>query len=252
MENSIKNKIKKRYSQIVTTGNTNSCCTPGKCYTSDSPTTVTQSMGYAQKELYSIPQESILGLGCGAPLVATKLQEGETVVDLGSGAGIDTFLASKQVKDSGKVYGIDMTDKMLEKARENAVKERYQNVEFKKGDIEKRIPLEDNSVDAVISNCVINLTLNKVDAFKEVYRILKTNGRMVISDLVTDKEVALEEIDSEQWCECIDGASTKEKYLFWIKQVGFKNIEILKEQMYLKETNDDGKKLTSLIIRAIK
>ena len=252
MENSIKNKIKKRYSQIATTGNANSCCTPGECCTADYPTIVTQSIGYEQKELNSIPQESILGLGCGAPVTATALREGETVVDLGSGAGIDVFLASKQVKDYGKVYGIDMTDKMLEKARENAIKGNYQNVEFKKGDIEKHIPLDDDYVDAVISNCVINLTLNKVDAFKEVYRILKTNGRMVISDLITDKEIPLEQIDSEQWCECIDGVSTKENYLSWIKQAGFENVEVLKEQTYLEKTKTDGRKITSLIVRAIK
>ena len=253
MKNSIKNEIKERYSQIVTTGNATGCCTPGECCTADSPMTVTRSMGYEQKELESIPSESILGLGCGAPLVATGLQEGETVVDLGSGAGIDAFLASKQVRDSGMVYGIDMTDKMLDKARENASKGGYRNVEFKKGDIEKRIPLDDDFADAVISNCVINLTMSKIDAFREAYRILKTNGRMVISDLVADREIAKEEIDSEQWCKCIDGASTRQKYLSWIRQAGFKDIEILKEQTYLEEANDgDGRSLISLVIRAIK
>ena len=252
MKNSIKNEIKKRYSQIATAGNANSCCTPEECCTTDSPTVVTQSIGYEQKELNSIPQESILGLGCGAPLIATALQEGETVVDLGSGAGIDAFLASKQVKDSGRVIGIDITEKMLEKARENATKGNYHNVEFKKGDIEEYIPLDNNSVDAAISNCVVNLTINKVDAFKEVFRILKANGRMVISDLITDKEIPLEQIDSEQWCECIDGTSTKENYLSWIKQAGFENVEVLKEQTYLEETKMDGRKIISLIIRAIK
>ena len=252
MKNSIKKEIKKRYSQIAHTGNASICCTSGEYCTIDSPSVVTQSIGYEQKELDSIPQESILGLGCGAPLVATALQEGETVVDLGSGAGIDAFLASKQVKDSGRVIGIDMTDKMLEKAKENATKGNYQNIEFKTGDIEKHIPLDDNFVDAVISNCVINLTLNKVNAFKEVFRILKPHGRMVISDLVTDKEIPLERVDCKQWCECIDGALTKEKYLSWIKQAGFNNIKVLKEQTYLEGEQTDGRKITSLIIRAIK
>ena len=122
---------------------------------------------------------------------------------MGSGAGIDIFLAAKKVLDSGKAIGIDMTDQMLKKARENATKGNYSNVEFKKGDIEENIPLNSNSVDAVISNCVINLTTNKINAFKEVFRILRSNGRMVISDLITDVELPPGEINSDQWCECI-------------------------------------------------
>jgi len=136
---------------------------------------------------------------------------------LGSGAGIDIFLAARKVLDSGKAIGIDMTDDMLEKARENAKKGNYPNVEFKKGDIEENIPLNDNSVDAVISNCVINLTTNKTNAFKEVFRILKSNGRMVISDLITDKELSADQVNSEKWCECIDGALTKENYISCIE-----------------------------------
>ena len=120
----------------------------------------------------SIPEESILGLGCGAPLNFTDIKTGEILVDLGSGAGIDAFLASKLVGDEGKVIGIDMTDEMLEKARKIALNN-YKNVEFRKGDIEEKIPIEDNSVDVIISNCVINLTSNKTSTFKEVYRILK-------------------------------------------------------------------------------
>ncbi len=125
-------------------------------------------------------------------------------------------MAANIVKNSGKVIGIDMTDKMLEKARDNAEKYGYKNVEFREGDIEKRIPVEDNSVDAVISNCVINLTSNKVDTFKEIYRILKPEGigKMVISDLVTDKEIDnTNSINAENWCSCIDGALTKENTL---------------------------------------
>ena len=127
-------------------------------------------VGYDNKELESIPA-SVLGVGCGAPLHHADAKEGEIVVDLGSGAGIDVFLSANKVGHSGKVVGIDLTNEMLEKARRNAKENGYTNVEFRKGDIEKRIPVDDNSVDLVISNCVINLTTNKADTFKEVHRI---------------------------------------------------------------------------------
>lgn len=252
MENSIKYNIKKKYSQIAASGNSDCCCMPGECKSDDSPIDATKLIGYNQKELESIPQEAILGVGCGAPLNHANLKEGETVVDLGSGAGIDIFLASKKVTDSGKAIGIDMTDKMLEKARENALKGDYSNVEFRKGDIEENIPLENNTVDAVISNCVINLTTNKTNAFKEVFRILKHDGRMVISDLITDTELPLGQINSDQWCACIDGALTKENYLSCIKQAGFKTIQVLEERVYIEGEKISGRKITSLVIKAVK
>ena len=252
MENSIKDEIKKKYSKIVVSGNDDCCCMPGECDPGDSPIDATKLIGYNQKELESIPQEAILGVGCGAPINHTKLKEGEIVVDLGSGAGIDIFLAARKVLDSGKAIGIDMTDDMLEKARENAKKGNYLNVEFKKGDIEENIPLTDNSVDAVISNCVINLTTNKTNAFKEVFRILKSNGRMVISDLITDKELSADQVNSEKWCECIDGALTKENYLSCIRDAGFKKIDVLEERAYMDGEKINDRKITSLVIKAIK
>jgi ubiquinone/menaquinone biosynthesis C-methylase UbiE len=146
-----------------------------------------------------------------------------------------------------------MTDEMLEKARKAAKDNGYTNVEFRKGDIEKRIPVEDNNVDAVISNCVINLTTDKVNTFKEIYRILKKDGRgrMVISDLVTDKEID-NTIDSEKWCSCIDGALIKDNYLDSIRKAGFQNVEILEERMYMEGDKVDGRKITSLVIKAVK
>ncbi len=252
MENSIKEDIKKRYSKIVVSGNDSCCCMPGECKPEDSPIDATKLIGYDQKDLESIPQEAILGVGCGAPLNHANLKEGEVVVDLGSGAGIDIFLASKKVLDSGKAIGIDMTDQMLEKARENAKKGDYSNVEFKKGDIEEAIPLESNSVDAVISNCVINLTTNKTNAFKEVFRILRHDGRMVISDLITDTELSPKEINSDQWCECIDGALTKDNYLSCMRQAGFEKIEVLEERAYMEGEKINGRKITSLVIKAVK
>jgi ubiquinone/menaquinone biosynthesis C-methylase UbiE len=205
--------------------------------------------------LKSIPEESILGLGCGAPLNFVNIKKGEILVDLGSGAGIDVFLASKMVGKEGKVIGIDMTDEMLEKARKVAIKNNYKNVEFRKGDIEEKIPIEENSVDIVISNCVINLTSNKTNTFKEIYRILKKdgqNGRMIISDLITTKEISKDDINTNNWCSCIDGALTKENYLKSIRDAGFQNIEILNEKNYMDESHfRDGRKIVSIIVRAI-
>ena len=226
----IKEKVKEKYGKIALAGNSSEgCCAPSECcgqcksisVTTYSPVQIAKNIGYDTKELESIPESSILGVGCGAPVNFADIHEGEVVVDIGSGGGIDVFLSAKKVKDSGKVIGIDMTDEMLEKAQNIAKQNGYTNVEFKKGDVERGIPIEDNSVDVVISNCVINLTVDKVTAFKEIHRILRSNGRMVISDLITDKEVPTHSVDSDKWCSCIDGALTKENYLASIEKAGF-------------------------------
>ena len=282
----IKAKIKEKYGKIVLVGNTDSCCMPSIsssscCSSSNSSnssneTTIEnssllssaaaiKSIGYDAKELESIPESSVLGVGCGNPIKFAHIKEGDTVVDFGSGAGIDVFLAANIVKESGKVIGIDMTEEMLRKARDNAQKFGYKNVEFRQGDIENKVPVGNNSVDVVTSNCVINLTSNKTNVFKEIYRILKPQvGKMVISDLVTDKEIAANTIDAESWCSCIDGALTKDNYIKSMKEDGFKNIEILDEKPYLEleeqqdpkqNQEDDGRrrrKITSLTIKAIK
>jgi arsenite methyltransferase len=264
-EQQIKERIKERYGKIALTG-TETCCAPTiEFKTSKSGSSCSCStdsltnIGYNNKELESIPEASILGVGCGAPLHHAGAKEGETVVDLGSGAGIDVFLSANNVGQSGKVIGIDLTDEMLEKARRNAKENGYTNVEFRKGDIEKRIPVDDNSVDLVISNCVINLTTNKVDTFKEVYRILKQGqGRMVISDLITDKEVHGDSVDSEKWCSCIDGTLTKENYIESIRKAGFQNPEILEEKLYIQEEEqkdnkvDNKRRISSIVVKAVK
>ena len=261
-EQQIKEKIKERYGKIALTGN-ETCCAPtiefkggmsgSSCC---SPSDTASVIGYENKELESIPMASVLGVGCGAPLHHTDVKEGEIVVDLGSGAGIDVFLSANKVGVSGKVIGIDMTDEMLDKARRNAKENGYTNVEFRKGDIEKRIPIDDNSVDLVISNCVINLTTDKVNTFKEVYRILKPGqGRMVISDLVTDKEVHRDSVDSDKWCSCIDGALTKGNYLDSIRKAGFENPEILEEKLYTQEESDkveNKRKISSIVVKTVK
>ena len=252
MTQEIKDKIRERYGKIALSGNSDSCCMPECCSSDSSPKQSSVAIGYDDKILETIPQSSILGLGCGAPLNFAKLEEGETVVDLGSGAGIDAFLASKQVKYSGKVIGIDFTDDMLEKASKAARENGFSNVEFRKGDIENKIPIGDNLANVAISNCVINLTTNKVKAFKEVYRILKKGGkgRMVISDLITSKEVHGQSINSENWCSCIDGALTKENYINSIKKAGFQDVKVLNEQLYMDD-DETGRKITSVVIGAV-
>src|SRR4051794_13813883 len=277
----IKEKVKERYGKIALVENTDSCCMPSTSSSSccgnssNSNTRISiaehssllssvKNIGYDTKELESIPESSVLGLGCGNPIKFAHIKEGDTVVDFGSGAGIDVFLAANIVKERGKVIGIDMIEEMLQKARDNAKRYGYKNVEFRQGDIEDKVPIEDDTVNVVTSNCVINLTSNKTNAFKEVYRILKPQvGMMVISDLVTDKEIAANSIDAESWCSCIDGALTKDNYIKSIKEAGFKNIEILDEKPYLEleqqgepkqNQADDGRrrKITTLTIKAIK
>jgi arsenite methyltransferase len=258
-EQYIKEKVKERYGKIALTGNSDCCCGPGECCIDENnnhPSAIesTKLIGYDTKDIDSIPEASVLGVGCGAPTKFAGIGEGEVVVDLGAGAGIDVFLSANQVGKSGKVIGIDMTDEMLEKARKNANENGYTNVEFRKGDIERRIPVEDNTADLVISNCVINLTADKVSTFKEIYRILKNDGgRMMISDLVTDKEIGKDSLDPEKWCSCIDGALTKKNYLDSIRKAGFKNVEVLEEKAYIDDQADnEERKISSLIIKAIK
>jgi arsenite methyltransferase len=217
----------------------------------------TELIGYDIKDIDSIPKTSILGVGCGVPTKFADIRQGEIVVDLGSGAGIDVFLSANRVGKSGKVIGVDMTDAMLQKAIKNAKDNNYTNVEFRKGDIGKRIPVEDSTVDLVISNCVINLTTDKTSTFKEIYRILKNDGgRMIISDLVTDREIDEDTVNLEKWCSCIDGALTNENYLDSIRKAGFKNVEVLEEKAYIEEIGDNDedtrRKISSLLIKAVK
>ena len=261
----LKERIKAQYGKIAIDGNSNSCCVPSSdcCGTSEiliSPFESSKALGYDSDKLKLIPESSVLGVGCGNPTRFAGIDEGNTVVDLGSGAGIDVFLAANLVKERGKVIGIDMTENMLKKAGENAEKHGYKNVEFRQGDIEQRIPVEDNSVDVIISNCVINLTTNKENSFREIYRILKPEGKgkMVISDLVTSKEIDADSINTGNWCSCIDGALTKENYLNSIRKAGFTNIEILEDKLYMEldedkeQENQEKRQINSISIKAVK
>ncbi|MFC2079563.1 arsenite methyltransferase [Candidatus Bipolaricaulota bacterium] len=205
-------------------GDANSSCGSGQ--------TVSTKLGYSKKELGSIPEGADLGLGCGNPTALASLKAGETVVDLGSGAGIDCFLAANLVGETGRVIGVDMTAAMLDRARENATKNDIQNVEFRLGEIE-HLPVADETVDAVISNCVVNLSPDKQQVFSEVFRVLKPGGRMMISDIVQLKplpEVILKSI--EAYVGCIAGASLKADYISKIQAAGFRDVEILSEKTF--------------------
>jgi arsenite methyltransferase len=261
-DDTIKQKVKEAYGKIALVGSSSEgCCAPTECCGSSSgsndqtmmsPLQIAENIGYNTNDLNSIPKSSILGVGCGAPVNFANIRE-EVVVDIGSGGGIDVFLSANRVKHTGKVIGIDMTDEMLEKATHYAKQHGYTNVEFKKGDIEKGIPINDNIADVVISNCVINLTIDKIAAFKEIYRILKPkDSRMVISDLVTSKEVDPDSVNSDKWCSCIDGALTKEHYLDSIRKAGFSDTEVLEEKLYMEGDNVEGRRITSLVIKAVK
>ncbi|MFC1508077.1 arsenite methyltransferase [Candidatus Omnitrophota bacterium] len=221
----MKDFIKKTYGDIAK--RKKSCCTPSCC--SDNTPSVSEKIGYTKEELESIPEGSNMGLGCGNPVALLSLKEGETVIDLGSGGGIDAFLAAKRVGKSGKVIGIDMTEEMLAKARRNAMEVGAKNVEFKLGDIEN-IPLDNDIADCVISNCVINLADDKQKVFNEAFRILKKGGRLMVSDMVLLKDLPQRILESpEMQAGCIAKALKKEDYIHKIKNAGFKDINIIKE-----------------------
>jgi arsenite methyltransferase len=206
-----------------------SCCGPTSCGCGPSVGDVALSHGYSEEDLRKAPEGSNLGLGCGNPLAQAALQPGEVVVDLGSGAGFDAFLAAEAVGPDGRVIGVDMTPQMLEKARGNAAKTGRTNVEFRQGYIES-LPLGDGIADALISNCVINLSPDKPAVFREAYRVLREGGRIVVSDIVL--RGALPEAirgSAEAYCGCVAGASQVEDYVEAIRKAGFEQVEILED-----------------------
>ena len=228
--------VREGYARIVKEGR--SCCAPvdSCCGITDSALDISKKIGYSEEEIRAVPEGANLGLGCGNPVALSSLKKGDTVLDLGSGGGFDCFLAADKVGTNGNVIGIDMTPEMIEKARENARKGNYSNVEFRLGEIEN-LPVADNSVDVVISNCVINLSPDKKKVFQEIARVLKPGGRMIVSDIVLVKE--LPEIlknSVEAYIGCLSGAIKKEEYIEAIRVAGLREVTIIDETSIPVET----------------
>ncbi|MFC0906021.1 arsenite methyltransferase [Clostridium sp. MT-14] len=239
MESDIKNKVKKYYGGIAKRVNSrigNNCCSTSSCCSGVSRS----SLIYKGENLNDLPKEAVeASLGCANPLLFAELKNGETVLDLGSGGGINVFMSSKYVGQTGKVYGLDMTDEMLELANKNKEKMGVTNVEFLKGFIED-IPLQNEIVDVIMSNCVINLCESKEKALSEAYRVLKKGGRLAIADIVVLKHVPESIRHSvEMWVGCIAGALSVKKYEEILKKVGFKDIKITPVNIYTRDVIED-------------
>jgi SAM-dependent methyltransferase len=216
----LRERVRDGYARIAERGG--SCCAEQ----------VGRDIGYTEAELGAVPEGANLGLGCGNPTAIDAIEPGQTVLDLGSGAGMDAFLAARQVGPSGRVIGVDMTDAMLEKARENARAMELDNVEFRKGTIEA-LPLEDASVDVVLSNCVINLSPEKERVFREAFRVLRAGGRLMVSDLVLERPLPAQVLDSmDAYLGCVGGAALRADYLAAIERAGFSEVRVQREARY--------------------
>jgi SAM-dependent methyltransferase len=242
--NDIKTAVRERYAGHATAG-TSCCPTPRAgaasasagcgCGTAATPGSISTALGYDAEELDAIPEGADLGLGCGNPLALMELAEGETVLDLGSGGGIDCFVAARRVGASGRVIGVDMTPEMIQRARRNAASVGASNVEFRLGEVE-HLPVADGSVDVIISNCVINLVPDKAAVFAEAFRVLRAGGRVSVSDIVLLGEVPLEIRDSvEAYVACLSGAVLLEEYLGGLEAAGFTEVTVTEKRTFAPE-----------------
>lgn len=246
-EERVKKAVKEHYGKIASQQKCGCSCGCGDVKSSEQ---ISREIGYSDEDMEAVPDAN-LGLGCGNPTALGEIKEGDVVLDLGSGAGFDCFLAAKKVGQSGKVIGVDMTDEMLSKARENAGKYGYDNVEFRKGYIDE-LPVDDASVDVIISNCVINLAPDKLKVFKDAYRVLKNGGRMFVSDIVLLDELPPEARDNEElMASCVGGALLKDDYLGLIEQAGLR-FEIIAEDSDISKRQYEGYPVESLKIAAYK
>jgi SAM-dependent methyltransferase len=215
--------VRDRYAEIARQGSLGGCCGP-------TPDETSARIGYDRSALDAVPEGANLGLGCGAPLGHAALRPGETVLDLGSGAGFDAFLAAREVGPTGRVIGVDMTDEMLARARENAARTGLTHVEFRKGLIEA-LPVDDASVDVVISNCVINLVPDKAAVYREAARVLRPGGRLVVSDVVLDAPLPAAVAESAAaFTGCVAGATLRADYLRTIAEAGLVDVEVLTDR----------------------
>jgi len=228
----IRDSVRERYGEIARQkreepSKTESCCgTVIDPFQLIKPQQQSTQMGYSEDEIASVPEAAVMGLGCGNPQAIAALQLGEVVLDLGSGAGFDSFLAASRVGDQGRVIGVDMTLNMVQLARENAERGEYKNVEFRQGEIE-HLPVEDDSVDVILSNCVINLSPDKPAVYREAYRVLKKGGRLAISDMVACGEMPPEiKKDPDLYSSCVSGALQVEELQEILNRAGFQDIRI--------------------------
>lgn len=247
----IKKIVRDGYAKAVT--QKTSCCSGGSCCGGiDQVKDMSKKIGYSDAEMNAVPEGANLGFGCGNPVAIASLKEGDVVLDLGSGAGFDAFLAAQRVGKTGRVIGVDMTPEMLEKARANAQKGGYKNVEFRSGEIEK-LPVEDSSIDVIISNCVINLSPDKESVFKEAFRVLKEGGSLMVSDLVLVKDlpVAIKE-SVEAYVGCLAGAIMKNDYLNFITMAGFQDVKVISESSYPVDAMFENLKEAEAAVASIK
>jgi len=247
-EKEIKEVVKGRYAQIAKQDQ-ESCCP--SCGCGASPSVQAEAIGYLREDLEHVPEEAIMGLGCGNPTAIAELKAGEVVLDLGSGAGVDVFLAANKVGSTGRVIGVDMTEEMVKKANSIARDHGYHNVEFRLGEIEE-LPVDDKAVDAIISNCVINLSPDKSEVFREAYRVLKPGGRLTVSDIVSEGALPDEiKSDSNAWACCIGGALEHQEYLERIKKAGFKDVQVVSSKEFCIE-GEGSQALTKLLSITVK
>lgn len=250
-EKEIKKVVKGRYGQLARQSQ-KSCCS--SCEGDVNRLVQAEAIGYLRKDLADIPEETIMGLGCGNPSAIAELKAGEVVLDLGSGAGVDVFLAANKVGTTGKAIGVDMTKGMVDKAKGIARSHGYHNVEFRLGEMEK-LPVGDESVDVIISNCVINLCPDKSKVFQEAYRVLKPKGRVIVSDIVSEGGLPDEiKDDPDAWVCCIGGALEQREYLEEIKKAGFEDVEIVSSREFYigNKANQTKGKLLSITVKAYK
>src|SRR5215468_7160487 len=224
----IKEMVRGRYGSIASASEA-SCCAPSPsscCGPEATSQDKARQMGYSDAELAAVPEGANLGLGCGNPQAIAAMQPGEVIIDLGSGAGFDCFLAARRVGDTGQVIGVDMTHEMLKKARDNAASIGARNVEFRLGELE-HLPIADDTADVVISNCVINLVPDKRQVFREAFRVLKSGGRLAVSDVINIAQLPAElRADPALLCGCVAGAALAERIETWLSKVGFVDVRV--------------------------